>query len=241
MGTLWQDLRYATRTMVKTPGFTVVVVLVLAVGIGVNTTIFTAVKAWLGVCSFPCDNPERVILLAEQNHPWGIQEYLLSPETYRSWQQRCTSFEAVSCWQSGSLSWRTDTDTQQIPTYRCSPSIFTILGTRPPLGRPFGPDDDQPGNDHVAILSHEFWQSELGADPNILGRVIVLNNEPYRIIGVRSPDTGMSELVGTIWIPLPAAAPGSEKRWSDVGMLARLKPGKSLCKPALKSIPSRRA
>ncbi|OHB64891.1 MAG: hypothetical protein A2Y76_07635 [Planctomycetes bacterium RBG_13_60_9] len=233
MRTVWQDIMYGCRMLARSPGFSVVVVLILAVGIGVNTTIFTAVKAWLSVWSFPCDRPERIVLLSEQNHPWGIEERLIAPEAFRRWEQRCTSFEAVSCWQAGSLRLHTDGDTRQVPAYRWSPRIFTILGISPPLGRPFGPDEDQPGKDHVAILSHEFWQSQFGADPNILGQVAPLNDEPYRIIGVRSPETGMSEMMGTIWIPLPAAASESTGRWSDVGMLARLKPDKSLAQACM--------
>jgi putative ABC transport system permease protein len=174
-----------------------------------------------------------VVLLSEQNHPWEVEERLVSPATVRDWESRCTAFEAISFWQMGSLTWRNGTETQRIPALRWSPGIFTILGMRLPLGRPFAPGEDQPGKDKVAVLSHEFWQADFGADPNVLGRTIELNNQLYTVIGVRPPDMGFLDLMGAVWIPLTSVTGRSGRGWSDVGMVARLKAGTSLARARL--------
>ena len=96
MRTLWQDVRYGLRMLGKSPGFTALIVLVLAVGIGVNTTIFVAINVWLNALTPRVDRPQKLVFLEENSHPWGIKDSLIGPANFADWQRRCMSFEALA-------------------------------------------------------------------------------------------------------------------------------------------------
>jgi len=227
--TVFNDLKYAFRMLAKHPGFTATVVLVLAIGIGVNTTVFTVVNMMLNLSSFSQGDSDRLVDIIEKNRPWGIDERLLSPETFPQWQQQCQSFEAMACSQHISAKIRIEEQSHRVTVSRWSPGILDVLGVRPRLGRSFAVDEDQPELNHVALLTSAFWRKHMGADPNVLGQIITLDDESYRIIGVLPPKLGLYDTMGTIWVPLPRPLVTSENRYLDIsGFLARLKPGVSL-------------
>lgn len=227
--TTFIDLKYAYRQLIKNPGFTVIVVLVLSVGIGANTTIFTAVNMWLHLCSFSPGESDRLVNIVEKNRPWGIEEALVSQETFPKWQQQCQSFEAMACSQHIVADTQMNGQSQSVTVSRWSLDVLKVLGIQPRLGRAFAAHEDQPGSNHVALLTSAYWRKQYGADPNILGRTISLDHESYRIIGVLPPHLGLYDMVTSIWVPLPRPITTPNHIFLHMGgFMARLKPGVSL-------------
>jgi predicted permease len=229
MRTLWQDVRYGLRMLGKSPGFTALIVLVLAVGIGVNTAIFLAVNAWLNMLTFRVDRPERIVSLAEGNRPWGMQDCLIRRANLADWRRRCTSFEAMAPWQTGVGDLRRGPDTEKIAFQWCGLDVCRVLGIRPRLGRAFALDEDQPGKQGVLLLGHRVWKARFGGDPNVLGQSVFLNDQPYRIIGVLPPDLGPLDVMGMgVWVPVPQDPGPQDKIRDGFSLLARLKTGVTL-------------
>ncbi len=229
MTTLCQDVRYGLRMLAKSPGLTALIVLVLAVGIGVNTTIFVAINAWLNALTARVDRPQKIVFLEERNRPWGIKDSLTGQANFADWQRRCTSFEALTRWQMGGGGLRVGSDTEKTTVCRWSLDVCRVLGIRPRLGRTFAPDEDQAGQERVMILCHRVWKSRWGGDPNVLGQSVFLDEQPYRIIGVLPPDLGLFDMMGTaVWVPIPGAANPQEGAWDDFFLLGRLKADVSL-------------
>jgi putative ABC transport system permease protein len=184
MGTLWKDLRYGLRMLARGPGFTLVVVVILALGIGANTAVFSVVNAVL-LRPLPCREPGRLVNLYQQ---WkGGAETNTARERFAYWREHNEVFEDIA-----GISYRQVYLTglnrpQKIGAKPVSPCFFSMMGFRPMLGRTFLPEEEQPGHDRVAVLSHAFWQEQWGADPNVLGKTMVLDNEQYTVVGVMGP------------------------------------------------------
>jgi len=229
VSTFLNDLKYAIRQLCKHPGFTATVVLVLAVGIGANTTVFTVVNMMLNSSSFSHGDSDRLVDIIEKNRPWGIDERLLSPETFPQWQQQCQSFEAMACSQHIVAKIQIAGRSHRVTVSRWSPDILKVLKIQPHLGRAFSADEDQPELNHVALLTSAFWKKHLGADPDVLGQIISLDQESYRIVGVLPPKLGIYDITGAIWVPLPRPVTASENQFLPIsGFLARLKTGVSM-------------
>ncbi len=183
-----QDVRYAARGLAKTPSFTAIAVLTLAVGIGANTAIFSVVdSALLRPLSYADSN--RLYVIHEVNT--RSTEMPLIPVNvlhFREWQRHVRSFEEMALVGSTSLNLTGTGDPERLPAGRVSPNLFAMLGARIQLGRTFAEDEDQPGRDRVVILNAELWRRRFAADPSIVGRRITLNSEPYEVIGVLSDD-----------------------------------------------------
>lgn len=229
MSTFYSDIKYGIRQLCKHPGFTATVVLVLAIGIGMNTTVFTVVNMMLKVGSFSAAEPERLVHISETNRPWGIDEALVSLETFPQWQAQCESFEAMACSQHMVAKIQLEGQSHRVVVSRWSPDVLKVLGVRAHLGRAFAQDEDQPELNHVALLTSAFWKRHFGADPNVLGQTISLDQELYHIIGVLPPRLSPYDTVGAIWVPLPRPLRATENIYRPVGgFLARLKPDVSL-------------
>jgi putative ABC transport system permease protein len=229
MTTIYNDIKYAFRQLRKNPGFTVIVVLVLAVGIGANTTIFTAVNMWLNLCSFSPGESDRLVNIVEKNRPWGIEEALVSQETFLKWQQQCQSFAAMACSQHIVADTQMNGQSQSVTVSRWSPDVLKVLGIQPRLGRTFTANEDQPGKNHVALLTSAYWRRQYSADPNVIGRTITLDHESYCIIGVLPPHLGLYDMVTSVWVPLPRPITTPNHVFLHMGgFMARLKPGVSL-------------
>ncbi len=199
---LWQDLRYAVRMLRKHPSFTTVVVLTLALGIGVNTAIFTGFESQLR--PFPVKDPDTVVELNYRgaNQGWGFSypNYLylrdhtqiLSDLIVRSQEKFLLGVNAAS---EGS---------EEITGEFVSDNFFSVLGGGAILGRTFTPEENRvPGKDPVVVLSHPFWQKRFGADPNIIGRSLLLTGKPFTVIGVTDPGfVGLNLQMPAIWVPL---------------------------------------
>ncbi len=189
MSTFVQDLRFAWRTFVRNPSFTVVAVLTMALGIGASTTIFSVVNGVL-LRPLPYPDPDRLVIAGAtfeggQGHtPNGP----IFPRVFADWQRDNTVLDpmvAVSPW---TLDLVGDGNPERLRAAGVSVGFLPLLGTTPLLGRNFVPEEDRPGVGRVAIVSHRMWRARWGSDPNILGQRIVLSDEPYTIVGVLPPD-----------------------------------------------------
>jgi predicted permease len=232
MQTLWQDLRYGARMLLKRPGFTLIAVLMLALGIGANTAIFSVVNSLI-LRPLSYANAERLMTIWEDHQAnGGPQTEWTSPTGFADWRDQAQSFEQVVAFQG----WQptlTDADGQGEPEQLIgalvSHDVFDLLGARPFLGQAFLPQDDQPGVESKVIISHSLWQRRFGADPQLVGKTISLNGESRVVLGVmpagfKFPIINNAE----IWRPIrPALSPGCQRGCITIRVMARLKEGVS--------------
>jgi putative ABC transport system permease protein len=224
MDTLAADIRYALRTLRRTPGFTAVAIAALALGIGANTAIFTVVNAVL-LQPLPYPQPSRIMKLGRQ-YPNGIG-YSNSIPKYMTWRQNDV-FEAMALYdQSGpGLNLGTGDRPEQVKALHVSQEYFKVFGVAPVMGRTFTAQEDSPGGPHVAVVSYSLWQSRFAADPALVGRSVTLSGEPYTVIGIL-PKGFRSDPAADVWIP-QQADPNSANQGHYLFVAARLKPGVSV-------------
>ncbi len=232
MTTLLQDMRYGLRLLWKSPGFTVVAVLSLALGVGANTAIFSIVNAVL-LRSLPFSHPDRLVKIVASNRGVGARDIGLSVPELDDLRTRAGVFDQVT------VAWPTDTNLtgterpQRLEAQGVSPNYFSMLGTSAHIGRVFGPGDEERGFAEAVVISDSLWARGFGRDPGILGRKVQLDNDPYTIVGVlppgfRHPGSTVSTDV-EIWItagfkadPFPKPDRGLRMLPGAIGLL---KPG----------------
>lgn len=222
MESLWQDLRYSGRMLLKYPGFTIIAVLTLALGIGANTAIFSIVNAVL-LRPFPYHAPEQLVTLGEFV-PRGSVSY----PNFVDWRAQSTLFDSVSAVRSNeSYNFTGAGEPERVQGRLVSAGFFSLLGMKPILGRDFVAEDDHPGATPTVVLGYSFWSRRFGNDPNIIGKQITLNNRSYTIVGVapKNFQYGLDD----ISIPIGLSAERFKNRGSDPGIavVARLKPNVS--------------
>jgi len=182
--TLWHDVRYGVRMLMKYRGFAIVSLLTLALGIGANTAIFTVVDATL-IRPLPFPNANRLVMVWEHRMPDGERQNVTSPATFLNWQQDNTVFEQMAAIFNDSSILSGGDMPEQIATASVSPNFFSILGVNAAIGRVLVPGQDgKADSNRAAVLSFEVWQRHFGSDPNVLGNVITLDDKPYTIVGV---------------------------------------------------------
>lgn len=231
MGILMQDLRFAFRQMVKKPGFTAVVVLTMALGIGANAAIFSVLDAVL-LKPLPYSNPDRLIKVWTRFTGIGApndQNWVSAPE-FRDFQQLNSSFSDLAAIGSGSINLGVKGSPQRVVGASISPSLFPMLGAQPLLGRAFLPEEAQPGRDHEVVLSYGLWRRVFGGNRNVIGSTIDIDGVPMSVVGVM-PEGFAYPDEAEIWGPL-AFSPDdlSENSRGNHGfeVLGRMKPGLSL-------------
>ena len=177
-----RDTGYGMRLLRKSPGFAIIAVAILALGIGANTAIFSTVNAVL-LAQWPFPHPEKIVIIAEgpPNKPAWTR---ISVPNFEDYQRDQRTFDQLGLYLGQSINLTGQDRPDRLIGSFVSANYFDIFGTKPALGRLFAPGEDQPGAANVAVLSHEAWQTRFGADPNILGRRLTLNNENYSVIGV---------------------------------------------------------
>jgi predicted permease len=227
-----QDVRYAVRMLMKSPGFTAIAVLTLALGIGANTTIFTIVDAVL-LRPLPFKDPSRLVMLSESFKSLGFPEVPASPPDIAVIERSQKSFNSLGAFQDKGFDLSGGGEPEHITAARVSASIFPMLGIQPLLGRTYTEQEDQPGS-HVVVLDYGLWQRRYGARPNIIGQAIELDRIPYTVIGVMPknfqfplPGPKNNNQPAELWIPM-AFTPDELQGWGDEysdSVLARLKPG----------------
>ena len=201
MDALIADVRFALRSLTKTPGFTAVAVLTLALGIGANTAIFSVVNAVL-LRPLPFAEPRRLVVLSEIETARGATDQVAA-DNFRDWRAESRTLEHLAAWNHWGLSLSGAGEPVEISTIRASHDFFTVLGVQPALGRGFRPEEEEPGRDKVVVLSHALWMQRFAGDARIVGTSLTLDDEPYTIVGVmpagfRFPDNAT---VG-MWAPL---------------------------------------
>ena len=184
MSGLGYDLRYAVRSLWKTPGFTAVAVLTLALGIGANAAVFSVVDSAL-LRPLTYHDPGRLYVIHEVL-PRSVEMPLIPVNAvhFDEWQRSVRSFEQMALIGNTSLNLTGAGEPERLAAGRVSPNLFTMLGARVHLGRTFVAGEDQPGRDRIVVLNAELWRRRFAADPTIIGRPITLNGEPYEVIGV---------------------------------------------------------
>src|SRR5215469_17039423 len=186
MTTLLQDVRYGLRLLLKSPGFTTVAVLSLALGVGANTAIFSIVNAVL-LRSLPFSHPDRLVKIAANNRGVGAQDLGFSVPELDDLRSRAGVFEQLSAIQGGPTNLTGGDRPRHLELLEVSPNYFSMLGISAHLGRVFGPGDETPGFAEAVVISDSVWAREFGRDPKILGRKLQLDNDPYTIVGVLPP------------------------------------------------------
>ena len=204
MNTLMQDVRYAVRMLLRTPGFTVVAVLTLALGIGANTAIFTVVNALL-LRPLPYATPERLVMVWQDFRArGGPADEWASPGNYVDWSREKSLFDDVAAIQGWRPTLTGGAEPEPIPGEQVTHEYFTVLGITPALGRTFRMEDDVPNAARVTILSDALWKRRFGGDPAIVGRTVSLSGEAHEVIGVLP--VGFRPIVATqtgeIWRPI---------------------------------------
>jgi len=202
MVSLWQDIRYGFRMLVRNPGFTFVVVLILALGIGANTAIFSVVNGVL-LRPLPYGNPDRLVMVWGASPQKGWYHNPVSFPNFTDWRDQNRVFEDIAACRPNPFSFTGGGGVQQIAGEEVSCSLFQVLGVQAALGRTFLPEEEDP---HIVILSHGFWQRSFGSDPNIVGQSITLNGSPFTVIGIMPPDFWFpvfwSIKADQLWVPL---------------------------------------
>jgi putative ABC transport system permease protein len=225
-----QDLRFGFRMLLKNPGFTLVAVLTLALGIGANTAIFSVVNAVV-LRPLPYPEPERLIRLWESNPGRGWPEFSASALNFEDWRKQQTVCERLAAYEFATFNLSGAGEAERVAALSVTANFFPTLGTPPALGRNFLPEEEQAGRHRVAILSDGLWNRRFGADPQLIGRQIQLSGENYAVVGVMPPRFQLTP--GTeLWTPLmldPALAPWHANRsHHNIHVIGRLKPGVSV-------------
>ncbi len=227
------DLRFACRSLLKTPGFSTVAVLTLALGIGANIAIFTVVNAVL-LRPLPFQHPERLVRVFDDLKGAGAQDAGMSEPEFEDLRDRSGVFDNISALFPGSTALSGGDHSERIELLSTSADYFQLLGAQAELGRVYGPRDAQPGFSESVVISDGLWKRQFGGDPHILGRRIRVDEDGYTIVGVMPPDfrhpgqtlTGDVELwaaCGFAADPLPSPPVRSQRLLP--GAIARLKPG----------------
>jgi putative ABC transport system permease protein len=218
---MFQDLKFGLRWLRKNPGFAALAVLTLAVGIGVNTAMFSVVNAVL-LRPLPFPEADRIVWMAETGPE--IKDRWISYPNFRDWRTRNQSFEAMSTFRGWSVNITGDDKAENLNARLVSASYFKVMRATLLLGRDFADEDDQPGATSVTILSYPFWQRRFAGDPNIVGKQITLDDEPVTVIGVM-PETFSHQGPPPLWL-LSGPANWTLRYDRSAGtVVARLKPG----------------
>jgi putative ABC transport system permease protein len=231
MDTILRDLRYSIRLLLKSPAFTLVAVFSIALGIGANTTVFSVINAVL-LKSLPYKDPSSLVLV------WGHNEQdqrlrnrsQVSATDVADFRSQSTVFEDVTTYTGWYPLMSGGAEAERVPAIQVGDGFFKIMKGNPILGRVFTPEEQQDGKDFVIILSYALWQRRFGADPNIVGKTVVLNGRSYNIVGVMGEDfrplpSALVQPEGQFYRPVAEAFDDSKRDERHLRAIARLKPG----------------
>ena len=223
---IFTDLRYAFRILRKSPGFTAVAVLTLALGIGANTSIFSVVNAVL-LRAFPYRMPRQLVMVFRSNPAWGQDRIPLCVADFDDWKALNHAFLQPAVFARNLYDYTGGREPQQIIGAGVSPGFFSALGVRPMLGRDFLPEEEKPGGRLAVIISDSFWIGNLRRDPLAIGKSIALNGQSYSVVGVMPATFQFPSENVELWEPLRLTVPARRGPYFLQG-LARLRPGVSL-------------
>ena len=229
METLIQDIRYGWRMLGKSPAFTIVAVITLAIGIGANTAIVSVIDAAL-LHALPYRDPDRLVHLWETRPEREFTQMEASYPNLAEWRASNHVFSDLAGYSGMNFSLTGRGTPQRLFAARVTANFFDVLGVSPVLGRTFRPDEDAPGAGRIAILTYSLWQGQFGGDAGILGQALTLNGEPYTIVGILPPEFQFAKRGNAqLWVPLNPTAGEVTRRtrhWENV--IGRLRPGVSV-------------
>jgi putative ABC transport system permease protein len=231
MSTLLQDLRYGVRMLTRKPGFTLIAVLTLALGIGANTAIFSVVNAAL-LRPLPYREADKLVMVWEQSQREA--QNVANPANYMDWGEQNDVFTEMATTFDTTASLIGDGEPEEVPAQYATVNLFSMLGVTPILGRDFTPNDVKPNQPNVAVIGFGLWQRRFGADPAVIGRQVTINRRPATIIGVmpagftwhihKSSMTGKS---AELWMPWEITTEMRTRTGRYLTVAARIKPGVS--------------
>jgi len=238
MNTWMQDIRFALRSFAKNPGFTLAAVLSLAIGIGANTSIFSVANALL-FRPLPYDSPDRLVILWNRSPGLDITQDWFSTAQYFDIKTGHHGFEQVAIAIGGNYNLTGQGNPERVGVIRVSSNLLPMLGARPALGRLLTPDEDSPGHPSTAVLTDGMWARRFGRDPHIIGKSVVINGQPYEIVGILPQSFSLPQEVlplldateqAEIFLPFPLApvAASQVRDREDYNIVGKLKPGVSL-------------
>ena len=226
---LAQDIRYGLRTLRKSPGFTAVAVLTLALGIGANTTVVSVVSGLI-LRKPPVRDPSGLLAITSRNPIYyPADPSVVSAADYLDWRAQATDFSSIAAadFDDFTISDR-DFTPEFVPGARVSSNFFQVMEVEPVIGRSFLPGEDQPSSDHVVLISSQLWKGALASDPHILGQSVKINGNRYTVIGVMPEQFGVSNWPARMWFPLvfsPDEIGPGKRSFRFLRVFARLKPG----------------
>ena len=224
MRLLTQDLKYATRTLTRTPAFTLSVILVLALGIGATTAIFSLVDATL-LRPLPYAGADRLMMIWEDASAIGFPRNTPAPANYFDWRADSRAFEDMAATVSVARNLTGDGEPLSLDAIRATANLAAVLGIEPLLGRFFTDDEDQPGGAPVAVISHGLWQQRYGGDPALVGREIRLDDAPHTVVGVMGPRMSYPRSDVDVWVPMAFTDNEASRRQSHyLNVVGRLHP-----------------
>ena len=225
METLTKDIRYAIRSLIRYPAFTITAVLTLALGIGANTAIFSVVNALL-LRPLPFTEPDKLIQVWEASIKEG-QRHDVSYPNFADWRDRNQSLQQIAAYSDRTFNLTDGTEPERIQGIMTSPAFFPILDVKPILGRVFLPEEDYPNKVFSAVISERLWRRRFNSDGQIVGRTISLNYEGFTIVGVVKNIVDVARLPADtdVWIPISHSSGFNNRRGHYLSVLARLKPG----------------
>ncbi|MGH9854004.1 MAG: ABC transporter permease, partial [Blastocatellia bacterium] len=234
MQTLWRDLYYSLRTLAKNPGFTIVAVLSLAIGIGANSAIFSVTNTLL-LRPLSYQDADRLAILWQRSLGLNVAQDWFSPGQYLDVKTQNRVFKQVAVTIGASFNLTGQGGPEHVDGARVSSSLFPLLGAKAMLGRVVLPEEDQPGKPAVVILSYGFWQRRFGGDPGVIGQKLILSGNSMEIVGVMQPGFSLTKEVmltvnaierADLLLPLPMSESARTNRGNeDFNIFAKLKPG----------------
>jgi putative ABC transport system permease protein len=227
MRTLLKDVRYAARVLARQPGFTLVAVLALALGVGANTAIFSVVKAVL-LKPLPYPESDRLVWLREVNPANNIPDEPASAPNFNDWRTDARTLDGVAAYSETALTMTGDGEPERIPAAATSANFFRVLGVAPALGRDFLAEEETQGKNRVVVISHGLWRRRFGASPNVIGQALTFGGNQFTVVGVAPPDF-KNPVPGAkpaeAWFPLAFNFDPSRRRSDFLSVFARLKQG----------------
>ncbi len=230
METILQDVRHGFRMLIKSPVFTIVAILALALGIGVNTAIFSVVNVML-LRPLPFAEPDQLMAIWTTNAKRNTSRGSTAPPDYRAWTEN-KAFDQMGAYYLDDFNITATDQPERVRGAIVTTNLFPLLGAKPMLGRLFMSEEETFGQHRVAILGNNLWRSRFGADPNLVGKQVTLNAENYTVIGVMPPDSWLRQprQKADLWVPM-SFEPGSNRNTRNnyfLRVIGRLKPGVSI-------------
>ena len=227
METWKQDLRYGFRMFLRTPGWTLVIVLSLAIGIGANTAIFSLVNAIL-LAPLPFHDPEKLVIVWEEASFVGFPKNTPAPANYADWNSQNHVFTGMAAVASTSFNLTGSGEPLRLEAFSVTANLFPLLGVKPALGRTFLPEEDRPGGNQVVVISHDLWQNRFGDHADVIGKDILLNNSKYSVIGVMPKGFQFLDPEIDVWSAIRFTSEDLQNRSGHyLQVVARLKPNVS--------------